>query len=163
MSEIKNEFILDDMYGNPESYMTNLQTLQQQVPAILDEFQKAYLFYNKNPQNTGYQQTFENVKGNLNNVNSRLFMLSNDIQRNTDEINKKLFDLDVLIRKEKKRNNELTRKVDIVEHKYNASDEMITDYKQTYDIGYLKNWGLVLSIVVAGFAISKVYTHKSPI
>lgn len=160
MPEIENEFILDDMYGKADSYMTQLQTLQQQLPSILDEFQKAYLFYNSNPQNNEYQQTFNNINGNLNNLNSQLFMLSNEVQSNTDEINKKLFEVDKLIKREKTKNNKLNRKVNVVEDKYNASHEMISDYKQTYDIGYLRNWGLLLSIVVAGFAISKVYANK---
>jgi hypothetical protein len=37
---------------------------------------------------------------------------------------------------------------------------MIDNYKEMYNNGYLRNWGLLLSIILAGFAISKVYSSK---
>ena len=74
-------------------------------------------------------------------------------------LNKKLFTLDILIRREKERNKELKRKLGIVEHKNNASSEMISNYKEMYDSGYLRNWGLLLSIFVGIFTIKNVYSN----
>jgi hypothetical protein len=59
----------------------------------------------------------------------------------------------------KDKNRELKRKLNVVDHKYNVSDEMINDYKIVYNTGYLRNWGLLISIIIVGFTISKIF-HK---
>jgi hypothetical protein len=153
------QFNEEEINNFPHStiFTQKLETLQSQLPAILADFKKYYVFFNKNPEYPEYEQMFQNIKSNLNNVNSQLFLLSNNIQLNTDKINEKLFALDVLIRKEKKKNKELKLKLGIIEHKNNAASELIYDYKEMYESGYLRNWALFLSILVVGFTISKTF------
>ena len=138
---------------------TELTILKQQAPSILDDFKKAYLFYNKNPQNNEYQQTLQNAKSHLNEINSKLFTIENEVESNMEQISKKLLVLDILIKRAKDKNRELKRKLNVVDHKYNVSDEMINDYKIVYNTGYLRNWGLLISIIIVGFTISKIF-HK---
>jgi hypothetical protein len=159
MENTSNEDI-NQNFTNPSNYSQKLVTMKQQLPGILDDFKKAYLFYNVNPQNNEYAQNFQNIKGQLNDFNSQVFMLSNDLQSNSDDLNKKLFALNILIKNAKEKNKELKRKLGFVENKNTIADEMINNYSQMYDDGYLRNWGLLLSIIVAGFAISKVYSNK---
>jgi len=147
-------------YENPQKFSEKLETLQQQLPPILDDFTKYYVFYNKNPDYNEYQQAFEGIKGNLNEFNSRVFMLLNDVQTNISNINKRLIELNSLIDYEKKRNAELKKQLRNIEEEKYATTEMIDNYKEMYNNEYVKNWGLVLSTLVAGFAISKIYTNK---
>lgn len=147
---------LDDNLKKPEILKEKLQILNQQLPAILDDFKKYYIFFNKNPEYPEYQNHFENIKGNLTKIYSELFILSNDLESSTQDINKKLFDLNVLIQQEKDRNRMLKRKLDIVENKNNASTELISDYKQIYNSEYLRNWALFFSILIIGTYISKI-------
>ena len=154
----------EDTFNNfedPIQFTTQLETLQSQLPAILNDFTKYYVFFNKNPEYPEYEQMFNNIKSNLNQINSELFTLSNNVQVNTEDINEKLFILDALIREEKIKNRDLKVKLGIVEHKNNASVELISDYKQIYDSGYLRNWALFISILIAGTAISKIYKSSS--
>ena len=160
MSIIDNEDISDN-FKTPGIFKEKLQTLNQQLPAILYEFKNYYFFFNKNPEYPEYQNSFENIKGNMNKLSSDLFMLSNDVQSSTGELNKKLFALNVLIQEEKKRNHELKLKLGIVEHKNSAATELIYDYKNMYSEEYLRNWALFVSIVIIGSAISKI--SKSPV
>lgn len=162
-SQYSSNDILDMNLASPEKLTVDLQTLQNQAPTILDEFKKAYLSYNINPQNNDYQQTLETAKSQLNDINSKLFMLSNTVETDTEGINKKLFILNILIQKAKEKNKELKRHLEFTEHRYNVTDEMINDYKLTYNIGYLRNWGLVLSIFVVGFTISKVFKNTNTV
>ena len=67
----------------------------------------------------------------------------------------------ILIKKEKRANIMLKRKLGIVEQKANSTDEMIDNYSEIYDIGYLRNWGLFISIFVAGLCISKVFKQQN--
>jgi DNA repair ATPase RecN len=155
-----NDKDLFDKFKNPEEIRAKIHALQEQLPVILEDFKKYFVFYNKNPEYPEYQQMFENIKSNLNKINSQLFTLSNEINFNTEEINKKMFALNVLIRKEKEKNKELKKKLKFVEHKNNASTELISDYKKMYDYGYLRNWGLILSIIISIVFIKNVYKKQ---
>jgi uncharacterized coiled-coil DUF342 family protein len=145
-------------YKTPEQFIERLQTLQQQLPAILEDFKKYYVFYNKNPEYDDYRQMFENIKANVNKINSDLFVLSNEVLSNTDDLNTQLFELNDLIEQEKEKNRELKRKLGIVENKTAATDEMITNFRDIYESKYLRNWGLFGCIIVGGLIIKNIYT-----
>jgi hypothetical protein len=160
MTIIDNEDITDN-FKTPGIFKEKLQTLNKQLPSILDDFKKYYVFYNKNPEYPEYQSSFENIKGNMNKLSSDLFILSNDVQSSTGELNKKLFALNVLIQEEKKKNSELKLQLGIVEHKNSAATELIYDYKNMYSEEYLRNWALFISILIIGTSISKI--RKNPV
>jgi len=142
---------------DPTKFTQSLETMQSQLPPILADFQNAYISHNRNPNNQEYQQTFQNVKSNLNTINSQLFTLSNKVQSEIDKMNSKLAEIDVMIKKERSRNKELKRKLGIVEHDNNAAFELIFDYKEIYKSKYLSNWALFLSILFVIATISKIY------
>jgi hypothetical protein len=147
----------------PEQFIQNLETLQSQLTPILDDFKKYYVFYNKNPEYQEYQTNFQNIKGNLNNINSQLFTLSNSVQSSTDQLNKKLFGLDILIKKERETNKKLKRAVGIVENKNNVTSELILNYKTMYDSGYLRNWALFLATIIVGISIKIIFKKPQTI
>ena len=147
-------------YPTSEQFTEKLQALQEQLPAILEDFKKYYVFYNKNPEYDEYRQMYENMKNNLNKINSDLFVLSNDVSSNTDELNKQLFYLNDLIEQEKQKNKMLKRKLGIVENKSNAADEMITNFREIYESDYLRNWALFGCIIVGGLVIKNIYTKS---
>jgi hypothetical protein len=152
-----------DKLPKPEQFTNNLDILKQQIGPILDDFKKYYVFYNKNPEYPEYQSMFNTVKGQMTQLCSDLFTLENSVQSNIDEINKALIELNLLIKEEKKRNRELKRKLGIAETENNAAMEMIDNYKEMYDSGYLRNWGLGISILFAFTIISKVYKSSSQV
>ena len=153
--------ILDVNFEDPKKFTQKVQTLQEQMPHILDDFKKYFILYNKDPNYPEYQNMFENVKTNLNTLSSTLFITSNDVDSNTDKVNSIFLKLNGLIMKEKKMNRELKRKLGIIEENGNSSEELIVDYSEMYNMGYLRNWGLFLSILVVGLCISKVYKPPS--
>ena len=157
----QNEQILNENFESPKRMIELLQTLQEQMPHILDDFKKYFVLYNKDPNYPEYQNMFETVKSNLTTLSSSLFMVSNEVDSNTDKISDVFNRLDILIKKEKKVNIMLKRRLGIVEQKANSTDEMIDNYSEVYDIGYLRNWGLFISIFLAGLCISKVFKQQN--
>lgn len=141
-------------------YTTKLETLKAQLPPMLVDFQKYYVLYNQNATNDVNGQMLESIKGNITKLSNELFTLSNTLQLDVDKINEQMEQLNTLIISEKERNRILKLKLGIVENKNNASNEMISNYKQHYDYGYLRNCGLFLSIIVAGVTISKVFKNN---
>jgi hypothetical protein len=158
--EYTNEKQFMSQFEKPELFTEKVQTLQQQLPPILDDFNKYFVLYNTDPNYPEFETTFNNIKQNLNNMGSSLFMVSNNVDINIKNINKSLKSLDILITKEKNKNRELRRKLGIVEDKNNSSKELIENYNEMYDTDYLRNWGLFLSTIVVGVGISKMFTSQ---
>jgi len=150
-------------FEQPKQFLQNLDTLQTQLPAILEDFKKYYVFYNKNPEYQDYQTNFQNIKGNLNNINGQLFSLLNSIESNTDNLNKKLFSLNQLINKEKEINSKLKKKLGIVVNKNEVAFELISDYKNIYNSEYLRNWALCIATIIVGFTIKIIYKKPQTI
>ena len=156
MSSEDNEF-LQNSYPDASGFGQRLETLQSQLPAVLEDFKKYYVLYNTDPDYSEYQTLFENIKNNLISINSDLFTLSNEVQTNIDSLNSGFLALNSVIEKEKEKNRKLKFDLGIAENENNAASEMIYDYKKMYETGYLRNWGLFISIFVVGYSISKLY------
>ena len=75
---------------------------------------------------------------------------SNNINKGIEDINDKLQKIDALIAKEKIKNRMLKRQLGIIEKKYNGSDELISDYKEIYNLYYLNNFALFYGVIVLG-------------
>ena len=158
--ELEQDNLTDDL-TKPQVFLSKINVLKEKLPSILDDFKKYYVFYNKNPEYDEYQQIFENIKGNLQNINSELFMTSNNIEKDTENINDRLQKINALIAKEKIKNRQLKKRLGIVEKKYNGSDELISDYKEIYNLDYLTNYALFYGIIVLGLILASKF--KGPV
>jgi hypothetical protein len=140
-------------------FRNKINELTQQLPAILSDFVKYYVFYNKNPEYEEYRNFYFNAKNNLIKIGSDAFALSNNIQYNTDKLNEKMNCLNIAINKERKINRKLKIGLGIIENKNDASEELINDYEQIYQLNYLKNFGLFLSIIVVFFVVKNMFSN----
>ena len=147
----------------PDEFLNKLNILKEQLPSILDDFKKYYVFYNKNPENNEYQQMFENIKTNLNSINSQLFMVKNNVQSKTDKVNKNMVQLNKLIQQDKKINADVKKKLRAIYEENYSAFELISDYNKMYEIEYLRNWALLLSIILVCFVVSRVFLSKKTI
>lgn len=144
-------------YKSPEKYIEQLDGLNRSIDMLLDEFRKIYVISKMNPNSPEYQQQYANIIANINQIQSKMFTISNGIQVNIDEISKKLLEINKLIDIERKKNRKLKKQLGMVEDKNNSASEMIYNYKQIYNYNYLRNWALFLSISFCILTISKVY------
>jgi len=156
-SELLKDNAIFSTMKTPDEFKQKLQTIKEKAPYILAEFKNIYVAYNKNPEYTDYQQTFANIQANVININSELFSTLNEVQFNTDEINKKMICLNKFIDQEKKKNKMLRKRAGIVDEKVSAASELIFDYTKIYEEGYLRNWGLIISIIIVGYAVQNIY------
>jgi hypothetical protein len=147
-------------YKNTDQYLEKINTSKQSLHFILQEFKKIYVLSRMYPENQEYQQQFSNVTNNLKTILANFFSLSNEVQLNIDEISKKMIELDILISKEREKNKKLKISLGLIENKNNASTEMINNYKEIYDMRYLRNWAIGLSTLVCIASISIVYKKE---
>jgi predicted nucleic acid-binding Zn-ribbon protein len=143
---------MEDM--KPENVINELKNT---LDVLLDEFKKIYVLSKMYPTNEEYQQQYANIIAGLDQIQSKLFTTSNNVQINIDALNKEMVKLDVEIKKEREKNANLKIKLGIVENESNASSEMIKDYTQIYDKLYLRNWALGLSTLLCIAAIKVTF------
>lgn len=141
----------------PDIYQNQLNTLKSQMPQILDDFKKYYVFFNKDPTVNEYQQIYDNIKNNLQSLNSKLFQINNSIQSDTEKINNELNVLNEEIDNEKNKNIKFKNVYGNLDNKYNASQQLIMDYKNNYNLIYLNNCALFIGSIFTTYIIYKVY------
>lgn len=144
-------------YIKPEQYNEKINVLDNRMNTILEEFKKLYVISKMYPTNSEYQQQFQNIVANINNIQTKTFSMSKDIQNNINNLNQKLEKINNLIKIEKDKNNNVRKKLGILENKSNASNELIDDYKNIYNQTYLRNWALGLSIVICLYNINNIF------
>ena len=84
---------LTDNLTQPDFFLSQINTLKEKLPSILDDFKKIFIIFNKTPESNEHQQMFDHIKSNLQKINSELFMTTNNIEKDTEYINKKLHKL----------------------------------------------------------------------
>jgi hypothetical protein len=145
--------------NNSNKYVEKMKHLDAGIKLILDEFKKIYVVAKMNPNNTEVQQQFQNIINSLAEILSKLFTISNNVQVDIDKINKKLFEFNMLITRERDKNKELKIKLGRIENTNNASYEMINNYKDMYNMNYLRNWSLLLSSILCIATIGIVFKN----
>lgn len=131
--------------------------------AILDDFKKYYIFYNKNPEYDEYANLYSGKKSDIQSLNKDMFVLTNDIQKNIDDLNKSMIDIDAKITKEKQKNMKLLKLVSGLKEQNDSSDIMIDNYRETYKLLNLSNILLFLGILLEFVVIFRVYKKQVPI
>jgi len=157
--ELQNENINLDI-KRPEEYINKIHELNGAINLLLDQFKEVFVMSRMYPSNEEIQQRFQNMTDSIEEIQSKTFSLSNNVQADLNKINEVLIRLDLLIKHEKDKNNELKEKLGIIESSNNSASEMITDYKQIYNIKYLRNWGIVLSTLLCLVTISIVFKRQ---
>ena len=156
----KNNNILDT-FPKPSIFLSQLNTIQSQLGPILDDFNKYFVFYNMNPQISENQQMYDNIKNNIQELYTSLLTITKDVDKNVNQINYEYQELNKLIEVLKKRNSILKQKLGIVEDTYDGSDTMISNYKDMYNLQYLKNFSLGLGIVFSLVLITKLFKGQN--
>jgi len=145
----------------PSNFLSAIETLNQQFTPILDDYKKYYVFHKMVPEYNEYQQMFETINSNLNDVNTKLFTTTNDIEVNIEKISKKLKTINDSINQEKEKNHKFRNRLEMIDGKNNSSDILINNYKEMYDIQYIRNWGLAIGIVLSIIASTRIF--KKPL
>ena len=144
-------------YSNPSVFRNKLNEITDKMPPVLNAFEKAFINYEKNKQDTEAASILNTSKNSLEKLITQLFMLENNIDKNTEELNINLKLLDEEINILKKENKQLKKTYTQFESAANASDEMIGDFRTIYDIRYLKAWSISISLIIGIYMIITIF------
>ena len=92
-------------------YKNQLNSLIEQMPSVLDDFQQYYVFTNTTPSSLEYQNMYQNILNNISSINTQVFTITNEIEKNTQTINSELKKLNTQIKEDKKENKLLKKKL----------------------------------------------------
>jgi hypothetical protein len=151
---------LPENIENPQDLRIRIQTIQNRIPSILEEFKTRFVAFQQNPESSDLKTVFDNAQAAITNINAQIYSISGGIEVSSEELNKRLVCLNALIREEKRQNQKLKLKLGKSEKQKNAANEMIYDYKDIYERGYLRNWGLFLSIILVIILTKKMFPNS---
>lgn len=146
-----------NQFQQPSYYKTQLNSLVEQMPAVLDDFNQYYVFTNTTPSSVEYQNMYQNILNNISSINSQVFTITNDIEKNTQKMNYELMNLNKRINLEKKQNKLLKKKLGLTDNRINDSEQLITDYKEMYNLTYLQNFNKIIGIIIAAYTLKQMF------
>lgn len=144
-------------FKKPSEFLSQIVKIEEIMPHILEDFEDNYILYNKNSQNNENSQLYENIKSNVENENSKLFIINNAMQKGIEDLNLKMFELNKKIQLEKMESKKMKRYLGSIENEYNGSDEMINNYKEMYKMYYFKNFTMFFGIILSCLILTKVF------
>jgi hypothetical protein len=135
---------------NPHANKFNekITTIKESFFYALDDFKKYYVFYHKNPEVDELQNFFVNSKGQLQKLNSDIFLVTNTIQKKIKDLDTEMQTVTYKLNDEKELNGELLKLINRVQTTQDGSAIMIDDAKDEYNMQYYANWELFIGIIV---------------
>lgn len=135
---------------NPHANKFNekIKTVKDSFYSALDDFKKYYVFFHKNPEVNEYQNFFTNSKGQLQNLNAEIFLITNNIQKNIKDLDTEMQVTGHKLKDEKDLNAELLKLINRIQTTQDGSATMIEDAKDEYNIQYYYNWEIFIGIIV---------------
>jgi hypothetical protein len=155
MDSSKQEFIEEANQFNEK-----INTINAQFFSALDDYKKYYVYYNKNPEVTEFQNYYANSKGQLQSLSKELVTTTNNINKSIKSLDAEMSSNAIQLEQEKKTNTELTKLVFNLENTQNGSEILIDDSKTNYNIQYYKNWELIAGILGIGIMLGRWFTVK---
>ena len=135
---------------NPHANKFNekITTIKDSFFSALDDYKKYYVFYHKNPEVDELQNFFVNSKGQLQKLNSDIFLVTNTIQKKIKDLDTEMQTVTYKLNDEKELNGELLKLINRVQTTQDGSAIMIDDAKDEYNMQYYANWELFIGIIV---------------
>jgi chromosome segregation ATPase len=146
-------------YPNSRIFRDEINILQQQLPSVLDDYKKYYVFFNKNPEVSEYQQMFDNIDSNMQQTNNELANIATNISKTISEINDELLELNEKIEIEKTKNTRLNKLLGNIQNEENGANEMMNDYTEIYNMLYLRNIAMMVGIFGCIFIAKKIVSY----
>jgi hypothetical protein len=135
------------LFGQANQFNEKINTIKTQFFSALDDFKKYYVYYHKNPEVDEFQNFFSNSKGQLQKLNSDIFVVTNNIQKKIKDLDTEMQTVTLKLQDEKELNGELLKLINRIQTTQDGSAIMIDDAKDEYNIQYYANWELFIGIV----------------
>ena len=137
-----------------------VEIIKSQLPLVLENYKKYFIFFHKNPEVAEYQQFYVQYKSQLEQLNTQLGDINKSIDLNINKLNKLTGVANYELKDKKTEFAELIQNFEHYKQTLDGAEQMIDDYKTLYNKQYYKNVQLLVGIIVTIILIGKLMNKK---
>lgn len=152
--------ILDNLV-NPDVFTKRLIDIKLDVKSTLDTLENTYTLHKAYPENIPYLNDYNNSKENANKISARLEILNDTIVKNAQHLRDDYSSKNDIIKSIKNKNTELKKQISIINNSYDGSHKMFDNFKETYNLNYLKNFSMFIGILLASTFCIRMIAKKN--
>jgi len=145
------------LVGQAKQFDEKINNTKTQFFSVLDDFKKYYVYYNKNPEVSEFQNYYINSKNQLQTMSKDMFLITNNIDKNIEFLDKEMGAIAVKLENEKNLNGELMKLLSNLENTQNGSEILIDDSKNSYNIQYYYNWEMFIGVLILSGMLVKLF------
>lgn len=134
--------------GKAEQYNEAINSIESKFVAALDDYKKYYVYYNKNPEVSEFQNYYANSKGQLDLMSKELLQVSESIHKSIRDLDNEMSSVSSEVSKQKREHVHLTELQSKLSGTSQGSKTLIDDSKQMYNDVYYKNVELIVGILL---------------
>ena len=153
---------LKQFIGKPQYFNEQINNIKTQFFSALDDFTKYYVYFNKNPEVTEFQNFYANSKSQLQTMNKELFVVTNNIDKIIEEINTQVSSISIKLEEEEELYNKLMELLENVDNTQDGSKILHVDSKKKYNDQYYKNVEIFIGIIIGIVLLVKLFKKTTP-
>lgn len=143
--------------GNLSSEKDAVQQARDKLPDILDDYEKYYVMYHKNPEVDEFQNYFNNTKDQLSELRHSLEKTKTMLKSHIQSTENNMQGITETINSDKQQYNKLFKKQNQLTNAKNGAKQMVGDAQRTYKAQYMDNVEMCVKMVfVLGILIKCV-------
>ncbi len=151
------------LVGQSKQFNEKINTIKSQFFSALDDFKKYYVYFNKNPEVSEFQNYYANSKGQLQTMSQELILTSNNINKNIEELDQKVSTISIKLGEEEELYKKLTELVANLDNTRNGSEILIDDSKRIYNLQYYKNVEIFIGMIIIVGILSSLFKKNTSI
>jgi len=151
----------DEIVKSSVQFNEKIEGIESKFFSALDDFKKYYVYYNKNPEVSEFQNFYENSKSQIRSISRDLVNVTKEINDEIDYLDEYMSKVNVSILKEREKNMKIQRSLANIKNTENGSEILIDDSKKEYNTQYYINVELVIGIFILGSALAVFFKKKA--
>jgi hypothetical protein len=151
----------DEIVNSSVQFNEKIEGIESKFFSALDDYKKYYVYYNKNPEVSEFQNYYENSKSQIRSISRDLVNVTKEINDEIDYLDEYMSKVNVSISKEREKNMKIKRLLANIKNTENGSEILIDDSKKEYNTQYYINVELVIGIFILGSALAVFFKKKA--
>lgn len=152
-----------NLIGKSKQFNEKINTIKSQFFSVLDDFKKYYVYFNKNPEVSEFQNYYNNTKGQLQTLYQELFSTKQIINKSIEDLYKEISYVSKDLKEEEELNKQLTDLVVNLDNTHDGSKILIDDSKTIYNNQYYQNIELFVGIIIIGASLSLLFKKNTSV
>jgi hypothetical protein len=144
-------------YKTKETYLKQINSISVQYNSMLNDYKTKYINSNQSPSDKSKKRFLDESSLNLTKKFNELVSLQTEITRINSDISTDIIGINKKINNEKEKNTEFKKNLTALDPIKSSAIILISDYKTNYNDSNIKNWSLLIGIIVSCAIITYMF------